>query len=185
VDFRWDFMSLFDDPGIVHVDLPQFDGNSIQLRFRLVSDSLFEADGVYIDDVQITKVEIFQYDGTQYKHNAGTSFAAPVVSGVAALLWSHRPDLNHHEIKQFILDNVVASSALSGKVTTGGLVNARSALNAIRFFRDADGDQINDNSDNCPSTANTSQANSDGDTHGNVCDDFPSNSKETRFGRFE
>ncbi|MHA2428590.1 MAG: S8 family serine peptidase [Candidatus Hermodarchaeia archaeon] len=176
LDVGW---GTLEEPAILTYDLSRFDGQMIQLRFRLFSDSSLQADGVYVDDVAIKKVDVFQYDGTQYQYNDGTSFAAPFVTGIAALLWSHRPDLTHLEIKQFILDNVVVTPALTGKVASNGMVNAKSALEAIRFFRDADADQITDSSDNCPSTANTNQANSDGDSHGNICDDFPTNSKET------
>ena len=36
---------------------------------------------------------------------------------------------------------------------------------------DTDGDGIGDGADNCPSVANSDQANGDGETFGDVCDD--------------
>ena len=93
-----------------------------------------QADGVYIDSMAVTEVGVFSYDGTQYQHNDGTSFSAPLVSGVAALIMSQRPDLSHREVRQIIIDSVDRVSALSGKVATGGRLNARSALEAAIAF---------------------------------------------------
>ena len=42
---------------------------------------------------------------------------------------------------------------------------------------DADGDGVEDASDNCPATANADQADSDGDAAGDVCDAFPNDSE--------
>ncbi len=109
-------------------DLTGYEGFSVQLRFRLTSDSAFESDGVYIDDIRLSQVETFSYDGTQYTHTQGTSFSAPLVAGVAALLIAQRPDLGHHEIRQAILASADPLPSLSGKMVTGGRLNARAAL---------------------------------------------------------
>lgn len=41
--------------------------------------------------------------GDNYAAYSGTSMAAPVVSGVAALVWSHYPDLSAQELKQLLM----------------------------------------------------------------------------------
>ncbi|MCZ6530258.1 MAG: S8 family serine peptidase [Chloroflexi bacterium] len=61
----------------------------------------------------------------------GTSFSAPMVSGVAALLKAQEPNRSTAEIRSAILDNVDAKASLSGKVATGGRLNARAALAAL------------------------------------------------------
>ncbi len=61
----------------------------------------------------------------------GTSFSAPHVSGVAALLKAQEPNRSTAEIRSAILDNVDAKASLSGKVATGGRLNARAALAAV------------------------------------------------------
>jgi subtilisin family serine protease len=59
---------------------------------------------------------------------SGTSMAAPFVSGVAALLLAHEPNLSHLEIKDRILSTTKPISGLQGKVINRGLVNAYFAL---------------------------------------------------------
>lgn len=43
--------------------------------------------------------------GNTYKFDSGTSLAAPMVSGTAALIWSYYPNLTAVEVKQIILDS--------------------------------------------------------------------------------
>ena len=63
-------------------------------RFRLSSDSIWIDDGVCIDDFLIDGVTSFNFSGNEYEYLDGTSFSAPVVSGVAAMVLSHRPELS-------------------------------------------------------------------------------------------
>lgn len=46
--------------------------------------------------------------GNSYKFDSGTSLAAPMVSGTAALIWSYYPKLTVQEVKQIILDSGTA-----------------------------------------------------------------------------
>ncbi|WP_157802113.1 S8 family peptidase [Flavobacterium sp. 1] len=46
--------------------------------------------------------------GNIYKTESGTSLAAPMVSGTAALIWSYYPNLTATEVKQIILDSGTA-----------------------------------------------------------------------------
>jgi subtilisin family serine protease len=120
------------DPGDLRViDLKPYEGIPIQISFRLITNGSSQADGVYVDDVFITQVEVFSYDGTQYQYTDGTSFSAPLVAGVAALLMSQHPELSHHEILDAILASVDPLPGLSGKVATGGRLNARAAIQYV------------------------------------------------------
>ncbi len=84
-----------------------------------------------------------------YKESSGTSMAAPVVSGVAALLFSYFPELSAKEVKEVILES---TQPFEGEVylpgtkelvefpslsVTGGIVNAYEAVkiaqNKIKF----------------------------------------------------
>ena len=84
-----------------------------------------------------------------YKESSGTSMAAPIVSGVAALLFSYFPELSSNEIKEVILES---TQPYEGEVylpgtkelvefptlsVTGGIVNAYEAVkiaqNKIKF----------------------------------------------------
>ena len=61
----------------------------------------------------------------------GTSSAAPYVSGVAALLLSRRPTATPADIVDAITSTTTQMAVLQQLTVTGGLVNARRALEAI------------------------------------------------------
>jgi subtilisin family serine protease len=80
--------------------------------------------------------------GNAYEAASGTSFAAPVVSGLAALLMSYFPELTAAEVKHIILESAVPYGTRSVITpgtesmrtrferlsTTGGIVNAYTAV---------------------------------------------------------
>lgn len=66
--------------------------------------------------------------GDQYSYMTGTSMAAPMVSGVAAMLYSQYGDLTAPEAKNIIIGSVNTLSSLKGKVKTGGMLDAGAAL---------------------------------------------------------
>ncbi len=79
--------------------------------------------------------------GNKYEFSDGTSFAAPGVSGIAALIWSHYPKLSAAEVKKIIMSSglkVKTSIIVSGdaanassldKISTSGrIANAYNAL---------------------------------------------------------
>ena len=70
-------------------------------------------------------------NNSYYKYDSGTSFAAPMVAGVASLLFSLNPDATLADVKNAILNNVDTKSLLSGKVATGGRLNAFKAVKAF------------------------------------------------------
>jgi subtilisin family serine protease len=80
--------------------------------------------------------------GSKYKENDGTSMAAPVVSGLAALIWSHYPKFTALQVKDIIMKSVTLVEQklkikeegdnkrvlLSEISVSGGIVNAYNAL---------------------------------------------------------
>lgn len=62
------------------------------------------------------------------KSVSGTSMAAPFVSGVAALVWSHEPQLTNLELKERLLRTSRPLGSLREKSTSYGMVNAYYAL---------------------------------------------------------
>jgi len=59
---------------------------------------------------------------------AGTSYATPLVAGVAALLFSTWPELTPSEAARVLRASVTESADLAGKVASGGIVSASRAL---------------------------------------------------------
>ena len=143
------------------------ESSQLHLRFLLTSDSLTNDEGVFIDDIQLTRIP-WEFDGNEYDYKSGTSMAAPVVSGIAGLIWSSNPNLTHLEVKDIILNSVDELGALDGKVLAGGRVNAHNALllavesntststiatKIPSLLIDSDNDGVPDQWDECPDTA--------------------------------
>ena len=78
----------------------------------------------------------------------GTSFAAPFVAGVAALMLSVNPRLTAVEVKELILNNVDDVSQLHGLCSSGGRLNGykavRAATESATFIKDVNGDGRDD-----------------------------------------
>lgn len=73
-----------------------------------------------------------------YGTNSGTSFAAPLVTGTAALILSRYPSMSGESLKKIIMDNVDKVSDLSGKCVSGGRLNAYKAVShehALKYVR--------------------------------------------------
>lgn len=94
-------------------------------------------------------VEIYStVPGNAYEDLQGTSMACPMVSGVAALIWSYFPDLTATEVKDILnqstrkFDNLKVTQPGSGDIVlfsqlsiTGGMVNAYEAVRLAMNYR--------------------------------------------------
>jgi subtilisin family serine protease len=105
----------------------QFGFGDFYFRFHLSTSNSGTADGAYIDNVLVTGIPL-EFNGDEYGYQSGTSMAAPVVSGIAGLVWSHYPALTHIQVKEIILNSVDKLPSLDGKVLSGGRVNAYKTL---------------------------------------------------------
>lgn len=110
------------------VDISHLDGLSGYFRFRFVSNYYYNDYGILIDNFKISGVDLFNSSGAKYQYNNGTSFSAPIVAGVAAMVWSHRPDLSAQKVRQILLQSGRSIDSLSGKISTGKMVDANAAL---------------------------------------------------------
>lgn len=63
-----------------------------------------------------------------YGFMSGTSMAAPMVTGVAAMLYSYRPDLTLSDVRRIIIGSSRKLDSLKGKVASGGIPDAYAAL---------------------------------------------------------
>jgi subtilisin family serine protease len=118
--------------GPISFDLSSADGRDVYLRFHLISNESWEGSGISVDDISITRISVFS-DGqsARYTLDDGTSFAAPIVSGVAAMALAQRPDLTFAQVKSLILSNARPVAALAGKVASKGIVDAARVMTAL------------------------------------------------------
>ncbi len=78
---------------------------------------------------QATLAEI---GGNRYAYASGTSFAAPEVSGIAALVWSLRPELTAFQVASLLQSTATRPSNSDWNPSLGwGVVNARAAVELV------------------------------------------------------
>lgn len=63
-----------------------------------------------------------------YGFMSGTSMAAPMVTGAAAMLYSYRTDLSLADVKTILLSSARPLESLNGKMTSGGMLDVYAAL---------------------------------------------------------
>ena len=107
---------------------------------KLFLKIIFLKNGPYdyfnLGTLELWDLDVDDYQGTpKYEFDSGTSFSAPVVSAVASMLFSHRPDLLASDVKKIILDSVQPLGSLTGKVLSGGMVRADYALAEANNYR--------------------------------------------------
>ena len=93
-------------------------------------------------DLGAPGLEIFSCTASNdqsYESWAGTSMAAPHVSGVVALMRSLRPDWTVLQLREKLLNSVDPINSLDGKTVTGGRLNAAKAVADMGSFGAPDG----------------------------------------------
>lgn len=97
---------------------------------QLLSSSNFGARGVQLgapgEKVFTTVL------GNDYAERSGSSIAAAIVSGVAALALSERPELSVVELRALLLNSVDLNPRLRQKLSTGGRINAAKATGSAK-----------------------------------------------------
>lgn len=63
-----------------------------------------------------------------YSYMSGTSMAAPMVTGVAAMIYSEYSDVTLYQVKAMILNSVKPMDSLTNEVSTGGMLDALAAF---------------------------------------------------------
>jgi subtilisin family serine protease len=110
-------------------DVSALDGSATFLpALRLLSDGdTVTGDGGYLDDLSLGCLRASAED---YEPISGTSMATPHVTGVAALVKAAHPSYTVAQVKHAILSGVDKLGSLSGKVATGGRLDACKAVGA-------------------------------------------------------
>lgn len=112
----------------IETDLSEFDGLKVYVRFRIQTNGSNNGAGVLIDNVVASSVTVYDTNNPAYVFTQGTSFSAPMVSGVAAMIMGQRPDLPVSKVREAILAGTRKVPSLTGKVQTGGMLDAKAAL---------------------------------------------------------
>jgi len=67
--------------------------------------------------------------GARYGYSDGTSFAAPEVAGIAALVWAAHPELLNYEVAEILTHTATRAAGAGWSPTQGwGVVNAKAAV---------------------------------------------------------
>jgi len=119
-----------DEPNVLGVAELGLDGELYRyvLEDGVVRGSCWGRRRVQLAAIGSTYTTSLRDGRSAYRLGAGTSDAAPVVAGVAALVLSVRPDLGALELARVLIESATPLDGLRGKVESGGTVNAARAL---------------------------------------------------------
>jgi subtilisin family serine protease len=115
----------------IHCDIPEEMKNSeILVRFivqeQYIPEGMNKTLQIRIDDVRFAN-KTGEYTPV-YRFISGTSMAAPMVSGIAGLVQSVRPNLTPGEIREILIKTVDTKEDMKGKLLSSGRVNASAAV---------------------------------------------------------
>ncbi|HXG68781.1 MAG TPA: S8 family serine peptidase [Blastocatellia bacterium] len=91
-------------------------------------DAAAHLDAYHLRHIVWIKVRDNQVISGHYKHVDGTSFAAPIVSSIAAQMLEARPDLRPYEIKQALIKTAARLPHIAVDRQGWGVVNPRAAI---------------------------------------------------------
>ncbi len=66
--------------------------------------------------------------GSSYGYMTGTSMAAPMVAGAAAMVYTYYETIGAADVKEILLKTVTPLDSLAGRTVTGGMLNLEAAL---------------------------------------------------------
>lgn len=113
------YPAAFDLDNIISVASLRFDGSLDPTSNYGAAQVDLAAPGSYI---------LSTMAGGGYGYMSGTSMAAPMVSGAAALLYSSDVSLSVRDVRKRLLESVRPLAALEGKLQTGGMLDVGAAL---------------------------------------------------------
>ncbi len=113
------YPASFDLENIIAVANLQFDG-------QLDPASNYSA--VHVDLAAPGSYILSTVSGGGVNYMSGTSMAAPMVTGAAAMMASYDPSLGAMDLKSRILSSVRRLETLEGKVATGGMLDVTAAM---------------------------------------------------------
>ncbi len=134
-------------------------GSTIALGTYIIKGMAFAGKGI-----DINNVEVSVDDGQSWEPARILNYYVPNVWKRWEFTWVI-PQVGEYQIF------VRATDSLGNVQLESGNFGWRGFLSVVNVDYDEDGDGVPDSNDNCPNHYNPSQADSDGDGIGNVCDD--------------
>ena len=133
---NYSYPSCFENSNLLVVAEIDFDGNLYEVERDgvFVGGSSFGAQNVDIAALAQNFTTGLRHNRSIYRLSGGTSNSGPVVTGVAALIFSIRPDLDGLEVKEILMKSATRLPGLDGKVMSGGMVNAFEALKLAQSY---------------------------------------------------
>jgi hypothetical protein len=111
-----------------------------RIWFCYASKPLSDRD-IGVSDTDISGIPLYSFRDISptYREGSafGTSYAAPVVTGVAAMLMAQCPNFNHIEIKDIIIKTAKKVPSLTGLVVSEGIVDASAAVREAKIRYEA------------------------------------------------
>lgn len=105
-----------------------FAGSNVELEFAYWAGPSPTADsGLWVDNVEVSCTAPLSTPPT-WGYLEGTSMAAPMVSGAAALLNSLKPSATVEEVEYALFEGVDPDPALAGKTVTGGRLDVDNSM---------------------------------------------------------
>lgn len=120
IDANPDYPSSFGLENSISVANLMFDGNLAESSNYGLKNVDIAAPGVYIVSTTTDR---------SYGFMTGTSMSAPMVTGVAAMVYSYRTDLDLLGVKNAIVNSARKMDGLNGKLVSGGMLDAYAAMN--------------------------------------------------------
>lgn len=115
-----DYPSSYRLPNAISVANLMFDGNLAESSNYGINTVDIAAPGTYI---------VSSVTNQRYGFMTGTSMSAPMVTGVAAMVYSYRTDMSLADVKTAIVNSAYKLEGLDGKIISGGRLDAYAAMN--------------------------------------------------------
>jgi len=136
------FMGIISYPGwnygSLNVDISAFDGTLGQLDINFLADLFgwgIYSSGIFtFENIRVTSLDQSAWAADSIWYSQGTSFSAPIVTGVAAAIFSQAPNLTAVQVKNLILTNARPVSKLNGKLLYPAVVDYAAALRASKVL---------------------------------------------------
>lgn len=103
------------------------DADQLRIRFRFTSNGSVEHTGFFIDALSLSTATADE----AYQYMSGTSMAAAVVSGVAALVQSQSLAWENSTLKDILIDSSDLNAEFADITIGGGRINAYNALTLL------------------------------------------------------